>query len=214
MVLVQLSPLVTLRAFSSQLLCEQVVGRGLRRTSYDINPKTKQIEPEYVNIFGVPFAFLPHEEDDGSAPPPPKPKTLIEPIRDREQEFGITWPNVIRIEHVYAPELKLDLSKVRVLELSPRDTPTHAELAAILDGKPNMDALSEIDLIELGKRHRLQTVVFKMARDVFDQMQPSWKGNRDSLLSQVIGIVQQVLDSDRIRSSSKIYDSDPLKRRY
>ncbi len=64
-----------------------------------------------------------------------------------------------------------------------RDTPTHAELAAILEGKPNMDALSEIDLIELGKRHRLQTVVFKMARDVFDQMQPSWKGNRDSLLS-------------------------------
>ncbi len=76
-----------------------------------------------------------------------------------------------------------------------------------------MDSLSKIDLIELGKRHRLQTVVFKMALDVFDQMQPTWKGNRDSLLSQVIGLVQQVLDSDRIRSSSKAYDSDPLKRR-
>ncbi len=93
-----------LRAFSSQLLCEQVVGRGLRRTSYDINPKTKQFEPEYVNIFGVPFTFLPHEEDDGTAPPPPKPKTLVEPIRERELEFGISWPNVIRIEHVYSPQ--------------------------------------------------------------------------------------------------------------
>lgn len=202
-----------LRAFSSQLLCEQVVGRGLRRTSYDINPETKQFEPEYVNIFGVPFTFLPHEEDDGTTPLPPKPKTLVEPIREREQEFGISWPNVIRIEHVYSPQLKLDLSKIKVLELSPRDTPTHAELAAILEGKPNMDALSEIDLIELGRRHRLQTVVFKMARDVFDQMQPSWKGNPDSLLSQVIRIVQQVLESDRIRAAGISADTDPLKRR-
>ena len=50
-----------LRAFTSQLLCEQVVGRGLRRTSYDVNPETGRFEPEYVNIFGVPFTFLPHE---------------------------------------------------------------------------------------------------------------------------------------------------------
>ena len=50
-----------LRAFTSQLLCEQVVGRGLRRTSYDVNPETKLFEPEYVNVFGVPFTFLPHE---------------------------------------------------------------------------------------------------------------------------------------------------------
>lgn len=50
-----------LRAFTSQLLCEQVVGRGLRRTSYDVNPKNGLFEPEYVNIFGVPFTFLPHE---------------------------------------------------------------------------------------------------------------------------------------------------------
>ena len=48
-----------LRAFTSQLLCEQVVGRGLRRTSYDVNPETEMFDPEYVNIFGVPFTFLP-----------------------------------------------------------------------------------------------------------------------------------------------------------
>lgn len=39
-----------LRAFTSQLLCEQVVGRGLRRTAYEINPKTGLFDPEYVNI--------------------------------------------------------------------------------------------------------------------------------------------------------------------
>ena len=49
-----------LRAFTSQLLCEQVVGRGLRRTAYELNPETGLFDPEYVNIFGVPFTFLPH----------------------------------------------------------------------------------------------------------------------------------------------------------
>ena len=48
-----------LRAFTSQLLCEQVVGRGLRRTSYEVNSETGLFEAEYVNIFGVPFTFLP-----------------------------------------------------------------------------------------------------------------------------------------------------------
>ena len=62
-----------LRAFSSQLLCEQVVGRGLRRTSYEVNPETKLFEAEYVNIFGVPFTFLPHEGGGDGPPPPTKP---------------------------------------------------------------------------------------------------------------------------------------------
>ena len=69
-----------LRAFSSQLLCEQVVGRGLRRTSYEVNEDTGLFESEYVNIFGVPFTFLPHEGGDGPPPPPPPPKTKIEPL--------------------------------------------------------------------------------------------------------------------------------------
>jgi type III restriction enzyme len=50
-----------LRAFTSQLLCEQVVGRGLRRTSYEVGEETGLFQAEYVNIFGVPFTFLPHE---------------------------------------------------------------------------------------------------------------------------------------------------------
>ena len=70
-----------LRAFTSQLLCEQVVGRGLRRTSYEVDRETGLFEPEYVNIFGVPFTFLPHEGGDGPPPPPPPPKTQIEPDR-------------------------------------------------------------------------------------------------------------------------------------
>src|SRR5260370_22251654 len=53
--------IMRLRAFTSQLLCEQVVGRRLRRTSYDVDPKTRLFTPEYDTICGVPFTFIPHD---------------------------------------------------------------------------------------------------------------------------------------------------------
>ena len=68
-----------LRAFTSQLLCEQVVGRALRRTSYEVNAETGLFEAEYVNIFGVPFTFLPHQGGEDGPPPSPTPKTAVEP---------------------------------------------------------------------------------------------------------------------------------------
>src|SRR6185369_8393125 len=48
-----------LRAFTSQLLCEQVVGRGLRRMSYDVDPATGLMTPEYVDVYGIPFQVIP-----------------------------------------------------------------------------------------------------------------------------------------------------------
>ena len=45
------------RAFGSQLLCEQVVGRGLRRRSYAVNDEGR-FEPEYANVYGIPFQFI------------------------------------------------------------------------------------------------------------------------------------------------------------
>src|SRR6266571_4862433 len=78
-----------LRAFTSQLLCEQVVGRGLRRTSYEVDPETGLFSAEYVNIFGVPFTFLPHEAAADDAPPPPsKPVTRIS-VDDKKKDFEI-----------------------------------------------------------------------------------------------------------------------------
>jgi type III restriction enzyme len=84
--------IIGLPAVSSQLLCEQVAGRGLRRTSYEHqtmpHPQTGQeverFEPEYVNSFGVPFTFLPHEGGGGVAIPPAKPKTRIESAREKQ----------------------------------------------------------------------------------------------------------------------------------
>src|SRR6266404_5753175 len=75
-----------LRAFTSQLLCEQVVGRGLRRTDYDVDQATGLFRAEYVNIFGVPFTFMPHEGgEDDLPPPPPQPTARIQPLSERKE---------------------------------------------------------------------------------------------------------------------------------
>lgn len=65
-----------LRAFTSQLLCEQVIGRGLRRVSYDMEDGL--FKPEYVNVFGVPLSIFQDVGEMGEAPPPPKPSIQIE----------------------------------------------------------------------------------------------------------------------------------------
>jgi type III restriction enzyme len=201
-----------LRAFSSQLLCEQVVGRGLRRTSYEINPATGLFDAEYVNIFGVPFTFLPHEVQDGPPPPPPTPKSRIEPVIEKQQ-FEISWPNVIRIDHVYKPALTLDMDEVKNLELNAYKTATLAELAPIVDGKPDVTKIKEIDLEDLGQKFRMQKIVFETARDVFDQMKPTWKGNKEYLMAQLIRLVEDFIASDIIQISPPLFYQDDAKRR-
>lgn len=201
-----------LRAFSSQLLCEQVVGRGLRRTSYDVNSQSGLFEAEYVNIFGVPFTFLPHEGGDGPPPPPPPPKTRIEPDPEKV-EYEISWPNVLRIGHEYRPLLSLDIERVKPLRLDTAATLTRAELAPILEGKPDITKLTEIDLAELGRRYRFQKVVFETARDVYDQMRPDWKGNREELLAQLVRLVETFLRSPKIEIEPRLFERDDVRRR-
>ena len=55
------------RAFGTQLLCEQVVGRGLRRMSYSVNDEGK-FNPEYAEVYGVPFSFIPCSGAGGRCP--------------------------------------------------------------------------------------------------------------------------------------------------
>jgi type III restriction enzyme len=201
-----------LRAFTSQLLCEQVVGRGLRRTSYEVNPATGLFEPEYVNIFGVPFTFLPHEGGEDGPPPPPTPKTAVEPD-PAKAEFEIRWPNVVRIERVFQPTLTLDWSKARPLELDAAQTAQVAELAPILEGKPDVTRINRIELERLAREFRAQRIIFETAQDVFDQMKHTWQGSREVLLAQLVQIVERFIRSDRIAISPPLFYQDELRRR-
>ena len=201
-----------LRAFTSQLLCEQVVGRGLRRTSYDVNSDTGLFEPEYVNIFGVPFTFLPHEGGENGPPPPPKPKTAIEPVADKAR-FAICWPNIIRIDHGFRPRLSLDRQALQPLELYASETARLAELAPIVDGKPDVTKIEGIDLEKLAREFRTQRIVFEAARDVYDQMQKNWRGGKAVLLAQLVRLVERVIRSDSIIIIPALFNRDDLRRR-
>ena len=201
-----------LRAFSSQLLCEQVIGRGLRRVSYDTG-EGGLFEAEYVNIFGVPFTFLPHEGGDGPPPPPPPPKTKIEHVQEKS-EHEISWPNIIRIDHIYKPKLALDWDNVRSLEIDPYESITEAELAAIIAGKANPKVKAEIGIEQIAEETRVQTIVFRIASSIYNsEKRPDWKGSKEVFLSQVVRLVEQFIESDKIRIKHDLFHQDNSKRK-
>ena len=201
-----------LRAFSSQLLCEQVVGRGLRRKSYEVDIDSGLFKPEYVNIFGVPFRFLPHEGDPETKPKPDIPPTPVFADAAKRQ-YEISWPNVIRVDHQYRTNLDLNTRKVKPLMIDALQTATLAELAPVVGGRPDLTKLTEIDLRTLGEKFRLQKLVFEAAARTFDLMKPTWKGNRQYLLAQVIALVEKFMRSDRIVISPPLFSQDELHRR-
>ena len=201
-----------LRAFSSQLLCEQVVGRGLRRTSYDVDHQSGLFKPEYVNIFGVPFTFLPHEENEHAIPKPTEPKTAIEAVKEK-REFRLSWPNVLRIDRIYRPCLYVNWSDVDELVLNGSECAQVANLAPIVDGKPDVTKVSVIDIESLAAEFRTQRIVFETARDVYDQMKKNWTGSKEFLLIQLVGLVDEFMQSDRIRILPTLFNSDKVRRR-
>ncbi len=79
------------RAFGTQLLCEQVVGRGLRRLSYEPGEDGELFDVEYAQVMGIPFAFT------GGAvqarPTEPKIATHVHAVPQRA-ELEITFPRV------------------------------------------------------------------------------------------------------------------------
>ena len=168
---------------------------------------------EYVNIFGVPFTFLPHESGDGPPPEPPKPKTRIEPDK-RKAAHKIEFPNVVRIDRAYRPQLSLDFNTVKPLTLDPMDTITVAELEAMLNGKPNPIALTEIDLKTIANNFRLQTLIFKIAASIYhSDKKHAWKGSVESFLIQLIGIVETFVRSSKLQIKNPVFDKDDLRRR-
>jgi type III restriction enzyme len=200
-----------LRAFTSQLLCEQVVGRGLRRTSYEVSRETGLFEPEYVNVFGIPFTFLPVEGAGRTVPLPPKPSTYIEPYTSKKQH-ELSWPNIVRIDRTYSPKLSLDWGRVEPLTINPEDSSLIVDLAPVIDGKPHVDKISTIDIEKLGKKFRLQTSIFKITRDIYEKFKPDWKGNKEYLMLQLVNLVEEFLKSGKIIIANSAFQDDLRKR--
>lgn len=208
-----------LRAFTSQLLCEQVIGRGLRRVSYDTEKvlcpdgvERNLFVPEYVNVFGVPLSiFQDTDESDLGGRQPPKPSTQIESLKDRG-ELEISWPNVLRVDVTVQPQLVVDWSQVSPLKLNPAEIHITADLAPALGGAADLSKAVSIDLEKLPEEFRLQRLLFVAARKAFATMQQGFTGSREILIQQLIRLAEEFFNSERLEIPS-LFHQDPLRKR-
>ncbi|MHB0979042.1 MAG: BPTD_3080 family restriction endonuclease [Thermoleophilia bacterium] len=143
------------RAFSTQLLCEQVVGRGLRRVSYVPNTEGR-FDPEYAEVYGVPFSFIPCSGSQAQ----PKPVVVPTRVRALEERIAgeITFPRLLgyRYELPSGP-LTATFTAASRLALSTADVPTKTENAPIV-GQTSIHTLDDL------KTKRLQEIAFLLSK--------------------------------------------------
>ena len=147
------------RAFQTQLLCEQVVGRGLRRMNYSVNAEGF-FDPEYAEVYGVPFSFIPCSGSSAEPKPGPSP-TRVRALEARK-ELMITFPRVHGYKYELSSEtLYANFSPDSSFELSTLDLPTKTQLDPIV-GESSFHTLDDL------KNHRLNQVVFSLAKRLLD----------------------------------------------
>jgi len=178
-----------IRAFGTQLLCEQVVGRALRRMSYAVNevgPDKGKFNPEYAEVYGVPFSFIPCS----GATKEPKPGPLPTRVRAIESRIDckITFPRLLGYRYDMAGEwLKATFTDESRLVLSSEDVPTKTENAPIV-GESSEHTLDDL------KRHRLNEVAFLIAQLTLEKYFRDDDGNdRPWLFPQLLGIAKRWL---------------------
>ncbi len=105
------------RAFGTQLLCEQVIGRALRRQSYDLNEEGL-FNTEYADVLGIPFDFT--AKPVIAPPQPPRETIQVKAIRPERDDLEITFPRVSGYM-VELPEERLmaKFTEDSTLELTP-----------------------------------------------------------------------------------------------
>ena len=105
------------RAFGTQLLCEQVIGRALRRQSYELN-KDGLFDVEYADVLGVPFDFT--AKPVVAPPQPPRETVQVKAVRPERDALEIRFPRVLGYR-VELPEdrLSAEFNEDSILELTP-----------------------------------------------------------------------------------------------
>jgi type III restriction enzyme len=105
------------RAFGTQLLCEQVIGRALRRQSYDLN-EDNLFNVEYADVLGIPFDFT--AKPVVAPPQPPRETIQVKAVRPERDALEIRFP-ASQGYRVELPEERLtaEFNDDSVLELTP-----------------------------------------------------------------------------------------------
>ena len=189
--------IVGIRAFGSQLLCEQIAGRALRRKNYYLQGYDKEgnptedkrkivIEkypPEYAHIIGVPFKMFKGGESTGVIVP--KEYKTIEALPSRQLDYEIIFPNVTgyRVE-LEEDAIKADFSKMENYELDGSKIPTKTIMfTAFSEEKGELT-------VEQAKQVRDQTVIFSITKYLI-QIKFSEDGKRFDKFNQLKQIVTE-----------------------
>lgn len=173
------------RAFGTQLLCEQVVGRGLRRMSYAPNAEGK-FDPEYAEVYGVPFSFIPCS-GSGKEPKPGPIPTRVRALEDRI-DLQIRFPRLLGYRYDIADgKLRHKFSDRSVMALSTQDIPTKVQCDPIVGEK------SVHDLDDL-KNKRINEVAFLVTSKVYSiYFRKDEGGEKPWLFPDILKITQEWL---------------------
>ncbi len=178
-----------LRAFTSQLLCEQVVGRGLRRLNYD-----DFSEPEYVDVYGVPFEVIPVKKKPVSRTEVQKVSTLVRALPERKH-LEITFPRVEGYIVDVRSRIRLNLNGVPFLQIG-GDEPTEVTVKPQVGyriGRPDrLGPGAEVvhDRNPFHREKRLQATVYEIAAELTRRL----KGKREEWSARHV-LFPQVLDA-------------------
>ncbi|MEX2661417.1 MAG: hypothetical protein WD227_05780 [Vicinamibacterales bacterium] len=192
--------IVGLRPFMSQLLCEQVVGRGLRRRTYELADNGLMTE-EVAKVFGVPFQVIPFKATATAALKPPQQRHHVQAIPARAP-FEIQFPRVEGYRQAIRNRLSIDWNAVPPLFLDPAKIPPEVQVKASLptnSGRPSLSGpgrLENVDLNPYRSGRRLQELVFELAKDLTREYVASsaCEAPAHVLFPQLVRIVQKYVD--------------------
>jgi type III restriction enzyme len=161
--------IVGLRPFMSQLLCEQVVGRGLRRVSYEPGEDGKFSE-EIATVFGVPFNVIPFKARAGAAPAPRVQRHHVHALPDRAQH-EIRFPRVEGYRQRVRNRIAVDWDAIPPLRLDPHSIPPEVEMRGLgLEADGGFTAgpgrAYEVTIDPYLRDRRVQELVFVAAKDL------------------------------------------------
>jgi len=193
---------IGLRPFQSQLLCEQVVGRALRRRFYSIGDDGK-FEEETAKVFGVPFEVIPFKATN-TTPKPKPPQRRVFALGSKAQH-AIIIPRVVGYQMGVRNRITTaDWATVPTITLDPQDIPpTSAMAPALMTKLPSVNGPGGVALATLQDfraQHREQELAFQMASELtrLFAKQPTCEVPVHVLFPQVLAIVQRYL-AEKVR---------------
>jgi type III restriction enzyme len=176
------------RAFGTQLLCEQVIGRALRRQSYDLNEENR-FNVEYADVLGIPFDFT--AKPVVAPPQPPRETVHIKAIRPERDRLEIRFPRVTGYRAELPEErLEAEFNGDSILELTPELVgPSVTQNAGIIGEAVDLNLIHTGDL-------RYSTLLFNLTqRLLYTKWRDPGEEPKLHLFGQLKRITKQWLDS-------------------